>query len=300
MDELHKAATSIDVEKVGRSRGITTEDYVLRELEPALARCVPELLADLIRRKLQSFDTCPPQFRYWSAEGATAHFVLAGEEEKTAARELRLGGKEADETEEVFASNRLLLMEVRDMEPQAQYQTLIQADLKFIVRDFLRVLRPPDRDGIDTLIARYHRGSKKMQDDLLTLLACHPQTLSDNAWSWIMSYTNQEDIELQSLAFKVLTHADPTRFGHILDEDGWSWKSDRDSRVNHYGTCSLISVTSDLPFGDVAPRLAPWQLLKAARLREKTLMRYDWRLASSVNCCWKIESRYHRHVSMLN
>ena len=181
VEELRAATDCIDVEQIRRSRGTTTEDYVLRELEPALARCAPELLADLIRRKMQSNATCPPKSRYWSAGGVTDHLILAGKEEEVAARALRLGGREVDETNEAFASSRLLLMEVRDLEAQAQYHTLIQADLKYILRDFSEILRPLNSDDIDALIVYYHQGSQKKQDDLLTLLSCRPQGLSDSA-----------------------------------------------------------------------------------------------------------------------
>ena len=52
--------------------------------------------------------------------------------------------------------------------------------------------------------------------------------------------------------------------------EGWSWspnENNENSEVNHYGTSALIEATSDIPFDELAPLLAPWQLLKAARLR---------------------------------
>lgn len=267
VEELREAANCIDVEQLGRSRGTTTEDYVLRELEPALAQCMPGLLADLIRRKLRSIASCPPESRYWSAGGVTSHLILAGEEEVEAAWALRLGGREVDETKEAVASNRLLLMEVRDLEARAQHHALIQADLKFIERDICRVLHTLNSDDIDALIVQYEQGSQKQQNNLLILLSCHPQNLSNFAWSWIADYTSQDNNVSQSVAFQILTQADPMRFGRILAADDWSWEPGESFQINHYGTEALIEATSDLPFNDVAPKLAPWLLLDAARRR---------------------------------
>ena len=57
------------------------------------------------------------------------------------------------------------------------------------------------------------------------------------------------------------------RFGQTLETEDWSWSPDENIDVCHYGTSALIKATSDIPFDELVPRLAPWQLLKAARLR---------------------------------
>ena len=267
VEELRAAAGCIDVEQIARSRYPTTGDYVLRELEPVLARCTPDLLADLIRRKMRSIATSPPESRYWSAIRTTAYFVLAGEAEAEAAKALRLQSRDNDETEEAYAANKLLLVEVQDVGAPTQFDTLIQADLKFILPDFIEVLRPLTTDEIDALIDRYCRGTQKQKDDLLFLLSCRSQPLSDNARSWIADCANQENDDCRGAAFQILTQADPMRFGRILAADGWSWEPDESFQINHYGTEALIEATPDLSFSDIAPRLAPWRLLNAARRR---------------------------------
>ena len=267
VEELRAAADCIDVEQIARSRYLTIDGYVLRELEPVLARCTPDLLADLIRRKVRSIATSPPESRYWGAIRTTAYFVLTGEAEAEAAKALRLQGRENDETEEASAANNLLLVEVQDLDAPIQFDTLIKADLKFILRDFTKVLHPLTSDDIDSLINCYYRGTQKQQDDLLNLLSCRSQPLSDNAWAWIADFVNQEHNDCRPAAFQVLAHAELKRFGLTLGDDGWSWDPDECFRINHYGTEALIEATIDLPFNDIAPRLAPWGLLYAARRR---------------------------------
>ena len=298
VEELRAAADCIDIEQLGRSRGTTTEDYVLRELEPALARCVPKLLADLIRRKLRSIASCPPESRYWSANGVTDHLILAGGEEVEAARELRFGGREVDETDEAVVSNRLLLMEIRDLEAQAQYHTLIQANLKFIERDFFRVFRNLNSDDIDALIVHYQQGSQKQQNDLLILLSCHPLNLSDFAWSRVETFAIHGNDKSQGLAFEILTQANPIRFGRTLSSNNWSWTPDKCYRINHFGTYALLKATSDLPFNDVAPKLAPWLLLKAAHHRGTNSD--EVRLAANTFSQWLLENGIEKTHTRFN
>lgn len=265
--EIRAAVAGIDVEKVHRHSGYTIEDHNFEELEPILARCAPDLLADLTRRKMQNISTCPGEARYWSAIHATDHLVLAGETEATAAQTLRLSGADADENQETYAASQLLMVEIRDLDTQAQFEELIRADLKFILTDFAEVLRPATLSDVDALISRYACGSAKQKHDLLTLLSIHPVAITDGAWSWIEGFAKQPGHDLCGLAFQILTRADPVRFGRTLAADGWSWSPDAHIWVNHYGTGALIEATSALPFDQVAPRLAPWRLLEAARLR---------------------------------
>lgn len=265
--EVRAAAAGIDVEKLNRHSSCTIEDHNFEELEPVLARCAPDLLADLIRRKMQSIATCPAESLYWSAINATDHLLLAGEAEAEAARTLRLSGKEADERRECYADSQLLIVELRDLDPQAQFDELIRADLRFILTDFAEVLRPPSPGDVDALIARYSSSSLKQQHDLIILLSFHPIEFSDTAWSWLESVAKQVDNDLRRLVFHLLTRADAVRFGQMLAAEDWSWSPEAHFWVNHYGTGALIEATRALPFDQVVPRLAPWRLLEAARVR---------------------------------
>ena len=268
--ELRKTAERIDVEKLDRAMGLTSEDYDFERLEPVLARCAPDLLADLIRRKMQNLSTCPPEFRQLRSSRATHHFILAGKAEMAAARTLRLSDSDNDKDEEDFVAHDLLLMEVSDLDAQTQLDILIGADLKFISADFENVLTIPKPDDVDALVVRYADSLPKQQHDLLMLLSRDRDRieLKDNAWSWVEGFLKHQDHDLRRLAFRILACADPMRFGQILDAEGWSWSPSENVDVNHSGTQALIEATADMPFEVLAPRLAPWHLLKATRLRE--------------------------------
>ena len=114
VSELRGFAANVNVEKLNRTMGPTVDDLNFEELLPALARFAPELLASLIRRKLRSLETCPVEFRYWSAISATTHFLLSGEAEATAARKLRLRAGDDGSNNEAYAASQLLMIEIRN------------------------------------------------------------------------------------------------------------------------------------------------------------------------------------------
>ena len=266
--ELRKTAERIDVEKLDRFMEHTSEDHDFDVLEPVLARYAPDLLADLICRKMQNLSNCPPEFRQSRARRATRHLILAGEAEIEAVRKLRLRyNTNNDKDEEDFVAHDLLLMEVSGLDAQAQFDLLLQSDLEAFSMDFRKVLRCPTRDDIDALITRYATYSSATQSVLLFFLSNFRVELTNNAWSWFESLRKNQDDDRRKFAFKILACADPMRFGRTLDEEGWSWSPSEKFKVNHYGTSALIEATSDIPFDELASRLAPWQLLKAARMR---------------------------------
>ena len=268
LTELRTEAARVNIEELDRHRGLTRDDHILEELEPVLARYAPEILADLIRRKMRSIATRPPESRYSSALSVVGHLILADEAEAAAARQLRLSAKESLENNEWYAATHLLLTEVGKLEDaQAQFDLLIRADLETISDDFVQVLRAPTPDDVDALIARYSAGPAKRQHDLLTLLSIHQVELTDNAWGWVEGFANHQDDHRQGIAFRILASADLRRFGRVLESGAWSWHPDKDPWVNHYGTGALIEATSALPFDQVVSRLAPWRLLEAVRLR---------------------------------
>ena len=166
---------------------------------------------------------------------------LAGDAEAKAARTLRLSGADADKKQENYAASQLLMVELWNLDTQAQFDALIRADLEAIQIDFAEVLRSPTPHDVDALIDRYAVGSPKQQHDLLILLSIHPVEFSDNAWSWLEGFAKQESHDLRGLTFQTLTHADTVRFGRTLAADGWSWSPDVQVWVNHYGTGALIA-----------------------------------------------------------
>ncbi|MDP1785718.1 hypothetical protein [Nitrosomonas sp.] len=265
--EIEQHLALIEVNKLNRHSHYTSEDHKFEQFESCFARCVPDLLADRMRRKIQSIASCPAESRYWSAIHVTDHLLLANESEADAAKALRLSGNDSDAKSEYFVANQLLMVEILKLDVLAQFDALISANLEFIIDDIGQVLQPPNSEDVDVLIARYANGSSKQKNDLLLLLSIHPIEFSDSTWSWLTGFAHQTDHEFCDVAFKTLTLSNAARFGKMLLTENWQWSANKHFWINHYGTGALIEATRALPFDQIAPRLAPWRLLEAVRLR---------------------------------
>lgn len=265
--ELEQHLASIEVNKLNRHGHYTSEDHNFEQLEHSFAQCTPNLLADMMRRKIQSIASCSAESRYWSALHVTDHLLLSDTEAATAAKILRLSATDVDDAHESFVAIQLLMVEILKLDSKTQFHTIIDANIECIFDYIKEVLQPPSSDEVDALIAHYINESSKRQNNLLLLLSIHPVKLSDSAWSWILEFTKEIDHKFCNIAFQILTCSDATRIGDALMAENWHWSSDKDFWINHYGTGALIEATRALPFDQIAPRLAPWRLLEAARLR---------------------------------
>jgi hypothetical protein len=267
VEELRTAGAAIDVGKLNRDGSYTREDHFFEDLQPALARCAPDLLAELCRRKMQSYATCPPQSRYWAAIHAPDNLILAADTERGPAQTLRLRARDTDDGQEAVAATRLFMIELQGLDILAQFDRVIAAGLKFISREFVEILNVPTTQDSDTLIGRYRDATSQQQHDLVLLLSIHQIDFSDEAWAWLSGLARQSDHKLRGVLFHTLARANAGRFGRMLAADGWSWDPKADFWVNHYGTGAFIEAGAALPFEQLAPRLAPWRLLEAARTR---------------------------------
>jgi hypothetical protein len=266
--EVVAASAGVDVTTLSRHSSLTIEEHSFSEMEIVLARCAPEVLADISKRRVQSFATCPPESRYWSAIRATDHAVLAGKAEADAARALRLSGREKEDSNELYAASQLLIMEIINLNALEQTNNIINADMENILLDIDDILNGPTLEEADNLIAEFGSGVTRQKRDLLVVLSHASAGFSESAWSWISSTAFGPEAELHGLAYRALAQADLARFGRELARRGWAWSAaDSDHWVSHYGTGALIAGTTALPFDQVAPNLAPWRVLEAARSR---------------------------------
>lgn len=267
VEEIRAFAMEINVELLDRRNTHTIEDHHFADIEPALARCAPEMLAELIRRKIQSFRSCPAEARYWAAYHSTQHLLLVRQEEITSVRMLRESASETSEDNESYASGQLLILELQSQGALTQFSTLIEADLKHTVDGYTHLLKSLLSEEIDFLIVCYGSSSERRRGTLLSLLGLNQQNLSDTACAWIETFLDSADIFKRAVAFKLLASASPIDFGRMLLARNWTWDTGEDPRINHYGTEALIEAAAALPFDQLSPRLAPWRILEAARRR---------------------------------
>ena len=269
-EELKQFTNKIDLDKLNSGRDRMMEEHVLENIEPALARCAPDLLANLIRHLIRNVGNCPTDHRYWNVIRLRNYTLLVNHSDTEVIRNMRLSRNFGNEDEETVAANELLMIEIRDLEPRVQIDTLIRANIKFIYMEFTKILRPLDPTDIDELIHQYRNKSPKEKSDLIMLLSIHPRKLNDDAYSWIRSHIDldHEVYKFRRSVFRILSQSDPLRFGRYLVKNGWSWNLENDVEISHYGTYALIEATLEYPFEQIVSNIAPWRLLEAVRGRD--------------------------------
>jgi hypothetical protein len=265
--EVRDFAQGIDAEKFDRHSGMTVEEHHFRMVEPILARCAPDLLGGIARRKVQSYRTCPAASRYWSAIEATANLVLVSDAEREAARALRLSNRDQDEGREWYATSQLLFLELHDLDAMQQAESIIDSESKDILVECEHILKPLSTEEAETLVNRFKTGPATQQRLLVILLAVQGTQFGHGTWEWLNDLAWGANPGLERLAYRALTKSDAARFGRDLFRRSWSWSSEKDLWLNHYGSGALIEASIGIPFDQVVPRIAPWRVLEAARKR---------------------------------
>ena len=279
--ELRSLVDKFDVGKLYQDRNRSIEEHHFELLEPALARCAPQLLGDLIRRNVQSIAFASGESWYWKSIHATEHSLLANDHDLDWGRMDGHEGAEVDEYNVDYAASRRLLLDILDADARTQFERIIDADLKFISIDFAQILHPLTLEDVDGLVTRYMDGTEKQQRQLVTLFSIEPRELTARAWSWLQTLTRIEDnFNTRGLSFKTLARSDLYRFGEFLLKDNWSWSTADDVWASHYGSLALIEAMRRASIDELVSKIAPWMLLEAARIRGEQPA--EVRLASEV------------------
>ncbi len=267
VEELRIAAERVDVTKLNSSIFSEMTEHDFSDLKIALARFLPEALAELIRKETQKLDICDASSRYWKAIASMNRFLVIGPSEAKTARLLRLSRAENDKINEAFAANKLLILEIRDLNAIDQAKIIIESELSSISLSLSYVIRSLSSVEVDRLIKQYTDTSQHRQDNLLIILSFQQLSLSPLAWAWVEALANLGDYQYQSIAFQVLLTTDACRFGEMLLMQQWTWNPAQKLEINHYGSLAIIEATRSKPFNEQVSRIAPWRLLEAARLR---------------------------------
>jgi hypothetical protein len=266
--EARAVAASVDGSNLDLSSGNTIADHNFQIFELALARCAPEQLAKITRRKLTQADV-PANSRYWRAITSAEHLILTGPVEAAGARALRLSSREPQSGNELYASSQLLLLELHSEGGAHQIETLMEAELTNILSTVAEIQQPATQEEAEALLARYRSGSQAQRHNFIVLLlgSGAPIAKSEALWNWLQEIVDGPESELYGVAFQALASANDLRFGRHLLSREWAWSPDGDFWANDHGSQALIKATAATPFDQVAPRLAPWRLLEAARER---------------------------------
>jgi len=233
-----------------------------------LARCAPQLLADLMRAKVAGFADRPSEGRYWAAIHATDDILVQGAPAAAPAKALRTKARDARKNEETFAASMLLALETLETSPFDQIEAFLSADLSFVLMDLEKVIKPLTTEDRARLLDRFDNAPSQQRQNLAMLMSFHGQALDERTWRWFESMAKGKDEDGRGIAFRALTASDPGRFGQTLLSWDWRWEpKGTNGWTTHFGSVALIKASLGLPFEQIMDRIAPWLLPYAVRER---------------------------------
>lgn len=280
-EELAAAADEFDVTKLDVGRYQNKEDHALEQLEVALARCVPDRLASLHRRKLAGYLDRPITTFDSSAWSAAEARLLADEEAQAGCRALRerslAGGGGMNES----SASDLLIIEIAELPGIEQIASVLEMGPRYISVDFAEILRPLSASDVDVLLdANADAESARLNNLVCLLSATSLIGLTDRAWEWLERRALDVTFDVRSCAFETLYSCDARRFGESLLRENWSWDRDEQDLCRHYGSLAVAEAGLSLPFEEIAPRIAP--ALVARVVRERGGAPAEARLAAAI------------------
>lgn len=266
--ELAVVADGFDVTQLDTGRSTTQTDHAFEQLEVAFARCVPEALANLHRRRMASYSARSRDEFDSSAWSAADAILLVDDESKAACHSLRERSMKAGGGFNQSSEGDLLLIEILDLPGTEQITAILDIEPEHISIDFADVLRPVSAEDVDALVRETSDADEARQSNLVCLLSATPlQGLSEESRSWLESRAMDLLRRARGCAFDILSHVDPQRFGTHLLEIGWNWEAEEEDICRHHGSIAVAAAGEALPFEEVASRIAPSLLARTVRDR---------------------------------
>lgn len=270
--ELTAAGEAFDFTQTNVGRSWTIQDRHWEHLSLALARCAPCKLANLERRRLLGYAARPIEQRFGASLVAPSAMLLAGREESASLRTLRKRGDEESGDSEREILTNLLITEIQCEPPVTQLRTILEAGLDDI-GSFLGLAPacdPPSGEELDKLLDEYE-GDDERLSQLASLLYIHDLTLSERAFEAFSNLLKLSNTNNASDAVWLLLASNaPARLGAVLDKADWNWSADRSFTENIQGSIAIAAPNQDSTFTELAPRIAPDELLKVLSQRAHT------------------------------
>ncbi len=270
IDEVRAAAADYDMSSIDAYIGHSVDDNSWENLAPVLARGAPDVLAMLVRRKLDGLANREAEKRRIGLSRSTSEFLLSGGMTPETLRALATPAAEAEGPEgrgggeSEFARSRALLADVASRPAKEQVVFLLDRDAP-LYTDLASVLVPVTPEMVDELVERFGDGPKAA--DLVRALSFVDAAPGTESWAWFEEKALDVDFEAAGVASRLLWLADSARFGRNLLGKDWSWASGRDDWCNHFGSLALAEAGIALPFDQLIVRIAPWLVPHAVVLR---------------------------------
>ena len=277
--DVKAAAAAFDMSKVAVSRNRTSEDIGFQDLELAVARCAPDVLGDMHRRKLIGYANRPVETFDASAYAASESAMLVDCAMGAGCRSLRERSAGAP-SYNASSPSSLLLAEVVPLPALDQIRLILDSEPKFILVDFENVLRPISGEDVDRLLQSNRELAQRLQNLVCLLSAAPVRQLSEEGWQMMEGLALDTSFEARGCAFIILERLDSVRLGRRLLAADWDWLREEHDLCRHYGSQALIAAGGQLAFEELAPRVHPALLARA--VAERGNVRAETSLAAEI------------------
>lgn len=278
--ELIQYAKQFDVSQLNIGRGRTPADGIWEDLSIALARCAPDILAELERESLKGFSTRPLEQRQGAAIAADEAYLLIGDDERASISNLRkrLSGCKSDHENSI--ENSLLAAEIQGLPAVDQYRLILGANLDRIYTDLAEAAAVPSAADVDTLVSEF-AGDEVGFPSLIDLLAHNQVELSEDTFDKVFAWARTAgDGDKVGAVWPLMSRSATKQFAQKLIDADWFWSSDDRFWSSYHGSKALALAEPTGSFESIASRISPAFLLRF--LSKRSGNRQDTELVANI------------------
>ncbi|NVJ69052.1 MAG: hypothetical protein HWE08_01785 [Alphaproteobacteria bacterium] len=264
------------------NRHHTRESIDFEKIKLLLARLLPLELAQHLRRGIISFvidDGTLPQLL---ANSILEALLIVDSETFPSITQLKdqvldtsADGDSREATRQLFDAFRYL-----DLCGTEQAEEILESNPPFILQELGHFLKPLDPGAQNALIARFGGDRGSQAHNLCHLLWLQSDQLTKETLEWALDLANDENFVGQTSVYELLHALAPTALGEQLLSTEWSWQNAKDRSRSHIGSLCLIEASSKMSFEEIAPKIAPWLILRAVSVRGNQT--FETRLAAEI------------------
>lgn len=260
--ELRAEFKRFPAQELYASRSYTPLELRFTECMPALARCAPDLLISLIRKRLTTQGGIK-SVAYISHLLPTFFLAL----DKSTAVRIAIGSMPdgMDSAEWTFAKAAVLILKLSHQCAEVQVREILAEELEFTPEDLALSVKPLPPHSVDALIREFAANPQAMSTILSVLAVQDADCLSETAVDRLAEFAFDTSGQVTAQAFETLCRLSPKAFGRVLLERDWCWSDMDDPALSEHGSVALVQAAGNCSFREIAPRISPWLLLWAAR-----------------------------------
>jgi hypothetical protein len=278
--ELIQYAKQFDVSQLSISRDRTPADGMWDDLVIALARCAPNILAELERKRLKGFATRPVEQRHGAAIAANEAYLLIGDDERASISNLREKSLGSRSDNENGIDNSLLAAEIQGLPAIDQYRLILGANPDVIYTDLAEAATVPSATDVDKLVSEFAEDEVRFRS-LIHLLAHNQVELSKDTFERVFNWAwRAGDGDKVGAVWPLMSRSATKQFAQKLIDADWYWSSDERFWSSYHGSKALALADPMGSFESVVSRISPAFLLRF--LSERRGNRRDTELVADI------------------